>query len=246
MAERIFKYMKSDVAKLVLQNKTIRFTSPLEFNDPYDAHPPYKFINTSITETEKCNLEIGFKGLADDTLILSLSKTNKNLMMWGHYADCHKGIVIEFNPEAEILNYGVDVKYYKKILELKNTYNQYCAEDGKALIEALHLIFTTKNICWKYEKEKRIIQDKPLRINYLKEKTKLSDKDTEKLKAQNYIDNSFETKDIKTVYFGYKTDQKVQDELINILKKEYSHITTVYKAKLSDKEYKILFEEIKI
>jgi Protein of unknown function (DUF2971) len=36
--------------------------------------------------------------------ILSLSAAEKNLLMWAHYADSHRGLVIEFDPKHRFFN----------------------------------------------------------------------------------------------------------------------------------------------
>lgn len=241
MSERIFKYMKPDVAKIVLENKTIRFTCPSEFNDIYDAKPPYKFTNPSINETEKSNLSEIFEGLAEDTIILSLSKTNKNLLMWGHYTDSHKGAVIEFYPNAEFLKYCTNVMYDNNILQFKENYNQYLEKNCRTLRNALHKLFTTKNKCWRYEKEKRIIMDKPTRISYLK----LSEIEAEKLNKQSYIDCPFKTEDIKAVYLGCKMSDNDELAILNIIKSKYPNVKC-YKAEKCMDAYKLKFKKINI
>lgn len=239
MDEKYFKYMKPDVAKIVLNNKTIRFTSPLSFNDPYDAHPPYNLKNNHI---EDRIIRKTFTMLADDLLILSLSNTNDNLMMWGHYTDCHKGIVIEFNSNAENLKYATKVNYTNSTLTFENINKEYFKSNK--LINDIKIIFTTKYKCWEYENEKRVLIDKPTKINFLKDK--ITNKEIEDLKKQEYIDMPFTTNDIKTIYLGYKIDPNDEQELINIIKTQYPHIHTIYKCRLSKTEYKIIFDSIKI
>ncbi len=237
MDEKIFKYMSSDVGKLVLNNKTIRFNSPLNFNDPYDAHPPYNLKNNEIKDEI---IRKGFKLLADNALILSLSGTNDSIMMWGHYTDCHKGIVIEFNSDAEALKYATEINYTNSTLTFENINNAYL--ESKKLVNDVRRIFTTKYKCWEYENEKRVIIDKPTKINSLK----ISDNEKEKLMKQKYIDIPFNTNDIKTIYLGCKMKSTDEEELINIIKILYPHIHTIYKCRLSKSEYKIIFDSIEI
>lgn len=45
-----------------------------------------------------------FKNWDSQVGILSLSATEKNLLMWAHYADSHRGMLIEFNPEHSFFN----------------------------------------------------------------------------------------------------------------------------------------------
>ena len=244
MVEKFFKYLKFDIAIKVLKNKKIRFSSSKLFNDPYDINPPYKYSYPYYTDTEKNNLDIILKKFSDDALILSLSKTNKNLLMWGHYADCHKGIVIEFNPKAKILDGCTDVKYKKDIVDLEYSYNKYFSKDCIALTNTLKKLFTTKSICWKYEKEKRIIVDKPTLIKYLKQRSK--NRNFDKLEEQNYIDVDFNPTDIKAIYLGANISNENKKYLISLIKERYKHIKILYQAELSQKAYRILFDKIEV
>lgn len=206
--EKFFKYMKADIAKIVLNNKTIRFTSPLEFNDPYDAHPPYNLRNNN---TKDEIIRKAFAKLADNSLILSLSGTNDSIMMCGHYTDCHKGVVIEFNSDTEALKYVTEVNYTNSTLTFEDINNEYFGT--KKLIDDVRLIFTTKYMCWEYENEKRVIIDKPTKLDLLK--NKIPSEEIEKLEKQNYIDIPFTRNNIKTIYLGCKIDPRDKQELIN-------------------------------
>lgn len=249
MNQSLFKYQKFDTAKKTLQNKTIRFAAPTTFNDPYDAKPPYKFVNQNIDETKLKLLHTALKVFSKNSFILCLSLINNNLLMWGHYTDCHKGAVIEFNPQANFLKSHTKVNYQNKAVLLDDNYENVFKININPFAKALRKIFTTKNKCWEYEKEVRVVKDnsqefidwlgKNLNINF-------SDETIENFNPQEYSARPFKPEDIKTVYLGAKMEPKAQNEIIEIIKKDYSHIKTVYKARLSDTEYSINFDEISI
>ena len=49
-------------------------------------------------------IEYAFKKWDAAVGILSLSAAEKNLLMWAHYADSHRGMLIEFNPQHSFFN----------------------------------------------------------------------------------------------------------------------------------------------
>lgn len=54
--DSFFKYMPADTAKIVLRNKTLRWSSPLEFNDPFDV-PRELALNIPDDEINKALVE---------------------------------------------------------------------------------------------------------------------------------------------------------------------------------------------
>ncbi|HSU56298.1 MAG TPA: DUF2971 domain-containing protein, partial [Candidatus Dormibacteraeota bacterium] len=88
--------------------------------------------------------------------ILSLSATEKNLLMWAHYTSAHEGFLIEFDPsnsffqspnKTPALDFGMitEVTYSKIRLSVD-------------LGEPNTAILTTKSDEWAYEGEWRIFQ----------------------------------------------------------------------------------------
>lgn len=109
----------------MLIDSEIYFSSPKEFNDPYDCKSItiYKgsfddwkdfFIRNGLSDAESTNLANNMKGkvLTDDDLnshhldhdlnrICCFSETNESILMWSHYADKHTGICIEYTTIDE-------------------------------------------------------------------------------------------------------------------------------------------------
>lgn len=233
----LFKYMNADTAKKVLENKTIRHSSPSTFNDPYDANPPYKFANKNLSEDALEKLKKSLNDYTRNSYILSLSKKNDDLLMWGHYANCHKGIVLEFQPK--FVKHAKEIKYCNKIAEIDLNTCDIEAKKNQKLKKALNVLFQTKHECWCYEEEKRIIIDGKTLTKYLT-------KNKYNIPKNNYIDKPFEPYDIANIYLGAKINLEDEKKIIDIIKKQYPYITKIYKAKLSEDEYKISFEEIPI
>lgn len=81
--------------------------------------------------------------------VCCISKTSQNILMWSHYADCHKGIAIGFN--LPILNdkfVVYPVTYADKILPIDGYTN---------VLKVLYYWVTTKSHHWAYEEEFRAI-----------------------------------------------------------------------------------------
>ncbi|WIH83375.1 DUF2971 domain-containing protein [Brachyspira pilosicoli] len=157
----LYKYRNFDFGIELLQNEEkIRMSDPKYFNDPAD--PPIKLDNDLLNNIES---------IISRVKIASLSGNNKNILMWSHYADSHKGICIEYDF-SKITN---DDPFKNKICILKKVvYKEYINfinsyfnikyspyyENADNRIEKsppFLYLFYLKYIDWAYEDEYRII-----------------------------------------------------------------------------------------
>lgn len=79
--------------KEFFDNFLIRGSQKYALNDPFELRP-------SSNEGEKLLTESSYF----DYAVISLSETNNNLLMWSHYADQHKGIIIELNLDHKLFS----------------------------------------------------------------------------------------------------------------------------------------------
>lgn len=88
--------------------------------------------------------------------ILSLSETISNPLLWAHYADSHKGFVIEFNAEHSFFNRrrsDKDEFFHLRKVKYKNR-----SSPGRTLMDLDgDDLLITKESCWEYEAEWRIL-----------------------------------------------------------------------------------------
>jgi hypothetical protein len=86
----------------VLRRKAIRFTQPAEFNDPFEFNPqiceePHPIVNldpalSGLITKYSLRTTIG---------VLCLSEICDSLLMWDHYAECHRGFVVGFDSNHD-------------------------------------------------------------------------------------------------------------------------------------------------
>jgi len=160
----------------------IFFSSPLNFNDPYDCQLPKINNNTATFSKGKSKilgllLEEGFnpeetyeKLISDDkeTIrevyrrqadllgILCLTQQYDNILMWSHYAH-NNGICIEYNTE-KLLEY-IYLTYRGRMFADDVVYDRSLKSNSKLFFEDVidcKLKYWHKLRQWKYEKEFRI------------------------------------------------------------------------------------------
>jgi Protein of unknown function (DUF2971) len=130
----------------ILINHQIWFSSIKSLNDPFEGI----FRKTNLKTDLGKIIQIG------DHIVLSLSQSNDDHLMWSHYAGSHNGVAIEFETEkCELLKTAQPISYQSRISSYMNTEVQ---------------ILLKKSISWKYEREYRVLKEKSLCLgNYFGE-----------------------------------------------------------------------------
>lgn len=207
LPERLFKYVSSERID-ILENLSIRFTQPSNFNDPFetrlsvDGHTSKKLDDAQEIVNRKMYRRLVLSGRKipydefrniqnahnkpameklkndsqyrkekaiarafekwDSTIgILSLSASEKNLLMWAHYADSHRGMLIEFHPKHSFFNAPnpSDGEFNFGMLT-KVIYSQNRPKDNVETTSSLEILpmIKTKSDEWVKEQEWRIYQ----------------------------------------------------------------------------------------
>lgn len=180
LSQFIFKYRTIDSTKKILDNNSLWFSSPNEFNDPFDCQI-IPNTNNTLDEIESFLRnnsdgridENGIKNLAKETFetpgkwkeiieqtfdkilnksgVCCFTKDEKNLLMWSHYTDSHKGICLKFDilKDPDFFIYPLPVNY-------RNDYPDYNHLGNRQTL--VNDIVLSKSNDWSYEKEIRVIK----------------------------------------------------------------------------------------
>jgi hypothetical protein len=163
--------------------------------------------------------------------IFCLTESNENLVMWSHYSQDHKGLVVGFNREHHFFlqNKPCEVEYSNRRLPITIN-NGLVRVNGRLNSVDLRLLFR-KHTDWCYEKEWRLIKE--LKDCNQSEKNK----DVYLLKIPNTA--------ISNITLGANMPQGEIERICNAIGGDdrWSHLT-VYKAELSAKEYGLDFKQL--
>lgn len=174
----------------MLVNRELYFAAPKELNDPYDCRISIVgALDAALKLAEQLtSKDIGaklerlyginhiFKKIEQDvqsTGIFSLSRLNRNILMWSHYADEHRGFCLGFRLSKNFTEWNRqnrivacdDVKYVTK-----NPFVDYFINFAKENISPdwdsfwpplIQIGLQSKSRHWRYEKEVRVIRKEP-------------------------------------------------------------------------------------
>lgn len=146
------------------------------------------------------------------TTCFTISKETKpvNVLMWAHYADCHRGIAIEFNENSDVIKYSSPVTYASR----RPIYDAKALDDLDSV--SLSELYV-KSSEWKYENEIRLAQ-------------RLEDCE---LENGIYVTN-IPIDSISKVFIGVNADYKLKELALNFHKK--TNIPIIF-TKISETDF---------
>ena len=174
----LYKYYGFNAGIAALGSQKLGFREPRYFNDPFEL--------SYLDNSEDSNFVVNkIEQLKKSLVILSLTRTPYNPLMWAHYGDEHRGFVIGYDIENEFfqsddfnvisVNDG-DVVYTTKkerieVTEdlkqvLQNLFlvgkgeplSSYEPQEKKKIIALLRKALLYKHSCWSYEEEVRAVK----------------------------------------------------------------------------------------
>ncbi len=229
----LYKYRNfGEYTDQIILNSELYFASHTSFNDPFDCNLEYKDFNFYTDEefNKYCkekglgvrNKEEYLQELKKECIssiakvgILSMSLTYKNILMWSHYSEYHKGLCFGF--DLRIFNSYSKVSYH-----MDSEYKLISFFDSDPLaITDIRKMFTTKSKFWKYEKEVRFFDFK------------------------NGIGlRKFEKKNLKEILFGCKANETNIRKIIQLCQLNGFEHVIFKKARIVSGKFELDFEYI--
>lgn len=164
---KIYKYISPENIKRVFpSNGTVSFKCdyPKNYNDPFEL---FLTVNTKGVDPKYIAYYHEIVGAIPQIPTSCFSKRPDIIPMWAHYAKEHGGIVVEVDEEILLKSNQKasvgEVKYTENTGTVDLEAVKYACETAKfrhtAMIQksAIFSAYFTKNICWSYELEKRVL-----------------------------------------------------------------------------------------
>lgn len=243
---------------------------PVELTNHFKYDVFKNIINNSISDI---NIkEIFFKHINNDDLlvlnsyknilteikenlcILSLTKHYDSVLMWSHYGDSHKGVVLEFDSTHpyfnqsrntnDYLNSLHEVSYSDKrpqLINLEELELLKTLSDEQQLVDIrdqlIKKLLFSKSIDWKYEDEYRVV-----RPRFYASSTITNNSNKKQIHLFNLPVNI-----ITGILLGANISKDKQEEIANFLQsdKRYKHVK-LSKIVLHQEKFQLLSEPIEV
>lgn len=170
----LYKYYSYAGGKAAIKSQNLGFRKPAFFNDPFELTALSNSVGpVSKQETLKAQID----QLKGQVVILCLTRSAFNPLMWAHYAEQHQGFVIGYDVSGPFLNspdYNLitvdsgDVLYTntktpfalnpESMGALLGVYQQAFGFEGAADQALARRLLLTKHASWVYEEEVRVVK----------------------------------------------------------------------------------------
>jgi hypothetical protein len=116
-----------------------------------DLNDPFELLGVDVGDK---NHRAAFRATKEDINkkrgLICFSKTWRNPLMWGHYAEKHTGIGLGFDIPDQLL---AEVVYRKRLLKMEIDLK---TKELKPTLKVVEQLLRTKFFDWKYENEMRL------------------------------------------------------------------------------------------
>lgn len=232
--DAICKYLNDDnkVIDGIFKDQKIRFSQPWILNDPVEGNP---VINLSFGDDITNYTHYKYRGITlpsyrDQVYMnliearynrygfLSLSKDIYNYDMWNHYANAHKGFIIDFKQNLDEKKCFHSAALFSGLVNYVENYeitvNKPIDERGFTTYDYLNReLFLTKTLHWENEKEYRIIRPLAEHPDFIEPVKSISFRD-EKIYLFDFDLNS-----ISTIIFGAAMSSDKKRRIMDLTKK---------------------------
>lgn len=196
-----------------------------------------KFMQPAADEGEKnalkylTEIQAWWKEFRLKFRVYCVSEVHNDILMWAHYADCHRGAVIKHKCLTEFdraICAALPVKYEAEIPVIANIDEYVLHLTGQRnldLTELFTMFATTKSPHWSYEKEWRCISYDSLNDGSL------------------FEFSSILPEEIEAIYLGCKMNKEDQLEIQKLISGDFSHVK-LWKAHKHLRRYELSFTRL--
>lgn len=280
----LYKYY-SDLPLDYFNDPTLKLAQPKSLNDPFESNIQQGIIKSdsvirqkikerpSLFDADSTDKTIirNIYNMLNTSGVTSLSETQRNILMWAHYANEHRGLCIGYDSDP--FNFKSQVKnsndiFYKlhKVNYDTSRYDPYHDELNnetrfKWIASVTKKILTTKSDEWIYEKEHRyitpvydcdyILSKEKMKHSILSRNIYKSHRPTKLIKEQNGL-NKYQATKHGPIFDTYVFDLQKRNNLTFLKKIAPQKIKSIYlgyrypKDKLIDFMQSIYSPECKI
>ncbi|UOQ51036.1 DUF2971 domain-containing protein [Hymenobacter cellulosivorans] len=201
-----------------LRESYIYFAPPSKFNDPYDCSLDTITFSVKKQTNYRKNKEKEFKERYTTLGVCCFSRKNTSILMWSHYANCHKGFCLEYRIENK--------KSVIRPFDVNYTDHYVTMDFSREPKESIFNMILTKHRQWEYEEEVRYFTG-GFRTN-----------DERKYPLQRNV--------LEAVYLGINCEAETINTIRLILKEHYNSSIKVYQAKKCKGSFEIEFQQINL
>ena len=101
----LFKYLDAEGGIKTLENLTLMFSNPADFNDPFEFLPGLKLSPQSCGNERTYKAQHQVRHYGRNSFIFCMTDKEHNVRMWDHYGDKNQGLMIQLDFAKTLADY---------------------------------------------------------------------------------------------------------------------------------------------
>jgi hypothetical protein len=148
----LYKFMRSEHALSFLDDGFIKIATLNDLNDPYDLVPCIPDASPGFGVGAERWRTLSLAWLSERHGLMCMSSTCADPVLWAHYADGHRGVALELNPEDDPNLIDVEYADDRVVIPFEKI-----ADPSRFLPVDMLALLRRKCRSWQYEKEVRFV-----------------------------------------------------------------------------------------
>jgi len=239
----VYKYIKRDRVD-ALEGGQLRFTQANALNDPFEVNPcilefmegakeyartVYKgpeLTKEQIEGIARKHASAFLKRVHPDYLILSLSKINNGRLMWSHYTDSHRGMVLGFDSTHPF--FSAWKPSMTPLMDADYSETRFALKRGEEWTdENVVGMFLRKSSDWTYEAEVRMFA-----------RSTAADRVATDSEGHPLYLFNFPSESLKEVIFGVLADDDLRLRVTELVRTKYPQVR-LFQAMLNETDFNL-------
>jgi len=152
----LYRYLPADSAIKAIEGKAFRVSRLRELNDPFEWVPGLDPVQPQAEDLVKWCMNRFLDEMNNVFGIISFSEEIHDSVLWGHYADSHRGIVFEVDHILNDCLHKVTYSESRPVIDPRWIHDEQCEAKLSATFKGF---WHQKSSGWAYEKERRSIAE---------------------------------------------------------------------------------------
>lgn len=150
----LYRYLPADSAIKTIEGKSFRVSRLRELNDPFEWVPGLDPVQPQAEDLAKWCMNRFLDQMNNVFGIISFSKEIHDSVLWGHYADSHRGIAFEVDHILNDCLHEVTYSDDRPVIDPRWIHDK---QFETRLADTFMGFWHQKSSGWAYEKERRAI-----------------------------------------------------------------------------------------
>lgn len=155
----LYRFLAAEWALKTIQERRLHVSRIAKLNDPFEWRIGTIGATSMMADIGRQTFDSFVERINDQWGLISMSAEVSDPVIWSHYADCHRGIALEFDHYRDPGLYSISYSHSLPTFDVTKFISEGLGDDY--IQGVLRSALCRKSITWGYEREYRAHFDLP-------------------------------------------------------------------------------------